>query len=318
MNNKKYQVFISSTYTDLIEERRKVVDAVLMANCIPTGMEAFVASDESQFEVIKKVIDLCDYYILIIAHRYGSIFPMKDISYTEMEYEYALEQKIPVLAFIIDDSVEVDDSKKENSELLRAKLKVFKEKVSKNRMVSFWKTKDELFGQVIASLYNSFSLFNRPGWTRGGSFDEGKLLIEIQSLKDENEQLKSQIKNSSTALQNNYESIEFPMHYSETVYFYTSGMTIKKKDINPTLGELFKHVSVSLTSDCTYDDFCKAVNNFVPGYHTDDTTIKKLKGQLLIFELVDEHTKIVNKKNELLIHLTDYGYSEMRRLIKGK
>jgi hypothetical protein len=68
-----------------------------MADCIPSGMEAFVAADIEQFEVIKKVIDLCDYYILIIGKRYGSINIKTQLSYTEMEYNYAIEKGIPVL-----------------------------------------------------------------------------------------------------------------------------------------------------------------------------------------------------------------------------
>ena len=73
MATKKYQVFISSTFADLADERRKALDVLLMADCIPAGMEAFVATDLEQFEVIKRVIDLCDYYILIIGKRYGSV-----------------------------------------------------------------------------------------------------------------------------------------------------------------------------------------------------------------------------------------------------
>ena len=61
MNQKKYQVFISSTYSDLKKEQREILDVLLMADCVPPGMEAFVATDTEQFEVIKKVIDLCDY-----------------------------------------------------------------------------------------------------------------------------------------------------------------------------------------------------------------------------------------------------------------
>ena len=58
-----------------------------MADCIPAGMEAFVATDNEQFEVIKKVIDLCDYYILIIGKMYGTVNPATEVSYTEMEYD---------------------------------------------------------------------------------------------------------------------------------------------------------------------------------------------------------------------------------------
>ena len=36
---KKYSVFVSSTYTDLQEERKKVIDALLQMNCFPIGME---------------------------------------------------------------------------------------------------------------------------------------------------------------------------------------------------------------------------------------------------------------------------------------
>ena len=86
MDQIKYQVFISSTYTDLQEERKKVLDILLMADCIPAGMENFVATDDEQFNVIKRVIDMCDYYILIIGRRYGSINKNTGLSYTEMEY----------------------------------------------------------------------------------------------------------------------------------------------------------------------------------------------------------------------------------------
>lgn len=39
--NKKFQIFISSTYEDLIEERSKVVATILKSNHFPIGMEMF-------------------------------------------------------------------------------------------------------------------------------------------------------------------------------------------------------------------------------------------------------------------------------------
>ena len=94
---KKYQVFISSTYEDLKEERKNVIETLLMMNCIPAGMEAFCAADEEQFEYIKKVIDLCDYYVLIIGKRYGSISELTGKSYTEMEFDYAKSKGIDLI-----------------------------------------------------------------------------------------------------------------------------------------------------------------------------------------------------------------------------
>lgn len=82
--NKKYTVFLSSTYDDLREERREVIHALLELGCIPCCMENFPSDDDEQFEFIKSVIDECDYYILILAGRYGSIGKY-GISFTEME-----------------------------------------------------------------------------------------------------------------------------------------------------------------------------------------------------------------------------------------
>ena len=70
---KRYQVFISSTFQDLQNARQEVSQALLRADCFPAGMELFPAADEEQFEFIKTVIDQSDYYILISVERYGSI-----------------------------------------------------------------------------------------------------------------------------------------------------------------------------------------------------------------------------------------------------
>ena len=47
--DKRYQVFVSSTYMDLREERQEVIQALLELDCIPSGMELFPASDETQW-----------------------------------------------------------------------------------------------------------------------------------------------------------------------------------------------------------------------------------------------------------------------------
>lgn len=70
---KKYQVFVSSTYQDLQKERQEVMQALLELDCIPVGMELFPAADDDQWTLIKGLISDCDYYVLIVAGRYGSI-----------------------------------------------------------------------------------------------------------------------------------------------------------------------------------------------------------------------------------------------------
>ena len=102
--NKKLQVFVSSTYTDLIEERQAAVQAILDAGHIPAGMELFKAG-KSQMKTIQKWIDNSDIYMLILGGRYGSIEEESGLSYTELEYRYALSKNMPVFAIVLEDSL---------------------------------------------------------------------------------------------------------------------------------------------------------------------------------------------------------------------
>ena len=89
--NVKYQIFVSSTYEDLSKERDKVIKAILEMGHIPVGMEMFSAADEEQWKIIARQIEECDYYVVIIAHRYGSLDDA--ISYTEKEYRLCCSSK---------------------------------------------------------------------------------------------------------------------------------------------------------------------------------------------------------------------------------
>lgn len=100
---KKFQIFVSSTYTDLIEERQAAVEAILRCGHIPAGMELFSAGDEAQIEVIKRWIDESDIYVLILGGRYGSIEKKSGLSYTELEFLYAVETKKPFFAIVLNE-----------------------------------------------------------------------------------------------------------------------------------------------------------------------------------------------------------------------
>jgi len=52
--DKRYQVFVSSTYADLQEERQEVMQALLELDCIPAGMELFPAANEDQWTLIRR------------------------------------------------------------------------------------------------------------------------------------------------------------------------------------------------------------------------------------------------------------------------
>src|SRR2546422_1087724 len=103
---KKLQVFVSSTFSDLLQERQAAVEAILTAGHIPAGMELFTSGNESQMEVINQWIDESDVYLLILGGRYGSVELRTGKSYVHLEYEYALNKNKPLFACVVKDSAQ--------------------------------------------------------------------------------------------------------------------------------------------------------------------------------------------------------------------
>ncbi len=186
--DKRYQVFVSSTYADLKEERQKVIQALMEMDCIPAGMELFPAADEEQFAFIKKIIDDCDYYLLIIRGRYGSL-TTKGISYTEQEYEYAISKGLSVIALLHERPDDIPLGKSEKSPELRERLAQFREKVSQGRLVRYWTTATELPGIVALSLSKTIKAYPARGWIRADRVASEELLLEINQVRKQNLEL---------------------------------------------------------------------------------------------------------------------------------
>jgi len=186
-----YQVFVSSTYEDLKEERNEVIKALIELGCFPAGMEYFPASDEDQWTYIKKLIATCDYYIVIIAGRYGSELP-SGMSYTEREYRFALENEIPVIAFTHNNIQKISGDKLELEPDKRRKLELFLELV-KMKLCRTWRDKYELGSVVSRSLTTLKENNPRVGWIRGDSKTEehANLIIENNCLENKYQKLKS-------------------------------------------------------------------------------------------------------------------------------
>ncbi|SBS78265.1 conserved hypothetical protein [uncultured Mycobacterium sp.] len=107
---KRYQVFVSSTYKDLTDERAAVIQMILGLDHFPAGMEMFPAANEDQWKLIERVIDESDYYIVVVGGRYGSVDETVGVSFTEREYDYAIATKTPVLGFLHKDPAWVQGS----------------------------------------------------------------------------------------------------------------------------------------------------------------------------------------------------------------
>ncbi|MEZ8188160.1 DUF4062 domain-containing protein [Shewanella sp. 5S214] len=197
--DKRYQVFVSSTYVDLQEERQSVLQTLMEMDCIPAGMELFPAADEEQWEFIKKIIDDCDYYLLIIGGRYGSTAD-DGLSYTEKEFDYAVSKGIKVIALLHKSPNELPRAKSENDEANYQKLQNFRDKVSNGRLIRFWDNPAQLPGQVSLSLNKTIKMFPAIGWVRADSTASPELLAEINELRKENNRISIELAEVNSSL----------------------------------------------------------------------------------------------------------------------
>jgi hypothetical protein len=192
MSEQRHQVFVSSTYQDLIEERSEVMQALLELECMPAGMELFPAANDTQWEWIKRVIDESDYYIVIVGGRYGSISKESGLSFTEMEYRYAIETQKPVMGFLIDDPLSLPSKVVEQQPGRVKKLEAFREMV-KSRLCKYYSSPTDLGAKVSRSLTQLRKQYPRPGWLRAEVLATLPSSDEVLRLKTENEEMRRRL-----------------------------------------------------------------------------------------------------------------------------
>lgn len=266
--NKKLQVFVSSTYTDLIEERQAAVEAILDAGHIPAGMELFKAGNESQLKTIYKWIDESDVYMLILGGRYGSVESKSGKSYTQLEYEYALNRNIPVFTVVL--SKDFLTSKINSLGLEKTmeqdypdKHKSFKTTVMSKIIREVDDCKDIKI--TIHSTLNEFiNEYNLTGWIRNSKENDTiQLLKDNTNLLKENNLLNKQIQKLQEQL--NAKSKEQFGNYT-----FDELVDILK---NKTFCETFLHYGIN-----AFDFFTKNYKSFssLTGY-TENCDYEKCK-----------------------------------------
>lgn len=139
-----WRIFVSSTKEDLIPYREAVETVLTGMEHIPLGMEYFVSSPDSPIDVCLATVRRSQLYIVIVGMRYGSIEEGSGKSFTELEYDEAVKNKIPVLAFIIDEEQCAILPKFVDVGEKAEKLKQFKAKLNSSYLVSRFASIDNL------------------------------------------------------------------------------------------------------------------------------------------------------------------------------
>ena len=272
--DKRYQVFVSSTYVDLQDERQRVLQTLMEMDCIPAGMELFPATDEEQWEFIKRIIDDCDYYLLIIGGRYGSTDD-DGLSYTEKEFDYAVSKGIKVIALLHKNPEDLPRSKSEVEGDKYQKLQDFRAKVCNGRLIRYWENSTQLPGEVSLSLNKSMKMFPAVGWVRADSTASPELLVEINELRKENNNLRTQLDELNevsvmpvTELADFDSKIMLKGDYCLYDRNFSGNGSYVEWTKETTWEDLFKTIS-PLLSDVSYDT---SVNQFIASHYSGANT----------------------------------------------
>lgn len=321
--DKKYQIFVSSTYEDLKEERDQAIKAILEMGHIPVGMEMFSAADDEQWQLIARQIEATDYYIVIIAHRYGSETET-GLSYTEKEYDYAKEMGIPTLGFIIDDKASWPSDQVDKSDDKKKKIDKFKSKVMA-KPVHFWQGKDDLHGKISISLMKAMNTNPRVGWTRTDATVGANVTKELTRLSIENSELR---KENQLLLNRQKEAVD---EVKETVYILNNNsreFRIRKtasfddaEKYRRTLLEMFAIIAPYLINELSSKEFSKRLASnmmqsaeYFNSYPIGANKISELIADYVALDLVEPSKKKHPVSDENLYwSLTNLGKQVLKR-----
>lgn len=265
--DKRYQVFVSSTFNDLKDERSHVFQTLMEMDCIPAGMELFPAIDEEQWEFIKKIIDDCDYYLLIIGGRYGSVAP-DGLSYTEKEFDYAVEKGLKVTVLVHENPEELPAKNSELNSDSREKLTKFIEKCSNGRLRKTWSSVKDLPGVVSLSMQKTIKTYPAIGWVRADKVTNQQALEELNQLRKENAELHNRIleleKTPDFKIPENIASLDsyFEVHY-KLVSHNISGSREDNTSITISWEELFSKIAPFINSSSTDNDVAEILIKYI-------------------------------------------------------
>ncbi|MCC3303827.1 DUF4062 domain-containing protein [Sneathiella sp. HT1-7] len=291
--DKRYQVFISSTFRDLIDERQAVLKAVLELDHMPAGMELFPASDETAWDLIKDVIDASDYYLLIIGGRYGSL-DSEGIGYTEKEYDYAVKSKKAVIPFLIKDPDKLPRGNTETDEQAWEKLVNFRKKVEDAHTCVYWTSVHDLKSSVIVGLTSVVKKRPAVGWIRADKVPSEATISEILSLRNRVAELEVELQGSRSGPPAGAEYLaqgDDKAKFEATVRPYDDFLGVEYRvTIEPTWNEVFSLVSGSLISEVRETRLRRSIQEIIGAlaYQEAEKT-EKLKGQSFRHGKISEH-----------------------------
>ncbi len=345
--NKRYQIFVSSTYVDLAEERLEVIKALLELDCIPCGMEYFPAASEESWQYIASLIDQCDYYVVIVGGRYGSV-TSDGVSFTEKEFRYAQSKGIPCIAFTHACPEDLPAKKTEQTSEGRDRLKEFVSLLKRN-LCKEWTTPHELGAVVSRSLTQLMKRHPRTGWIPANQAADPKATEEILLLTKKVAELEEDLRRAQgrpiidiSDLDDGNDEIALPMNFTilrSTGKSWPRTDEIGKGigDVRVTWNDLFRVIAPRISPFATDSSIRSGINTFlreryvpgdgilkkdcwVGGVTMTEDTYNLIKVQFTALGLVVLGKEVIGEKASptSIWRLTENGNSRMLRSLAVK
>jgi hypothetical protein len=301
MTDKRYQVFLSSTFRDLVAERQAVLLAIQRLNHIPAGMELFPSANHAPWDVIERIISNSDYYVVIIGGRYGST-DENGISFTEREYELAVASSIPVLPFLHDDPDSLPMNQCEIAPEARARLAGLTARIRNAHHCNFWKTPQELAASVVVSLVNEIASNPRTGWIRERfENDREELLTSLERVRRRNDELVREIEQLKAERVIGRDDLAFENDAVEVhVGANPEGAAVNSATV--TWHEVFQAIGYMATSGASEDDVSSILADAFLGPLKDEgyvrvskETTQRIRNQLIALGLLDVESQAYAK-----------------------
>ncbi|MCD0459944.1 DUF4062 domain-containing protein [Roseiconus lacunae] len=265
MIEKRYQIFISSTFRDLIDERQAVLKAVLELDHMPAGMELFPAADDTAWQLIKDVIDSSDYYVLLIGGRYGSL-DEEGLGYTEKEYDYATRKKKPVIPLLHKSPDNLPRERTETEPGTWKKLEAFRAKVEKKHTCVYWDSAEDLKAKVIVGLTANVKRHPTVGWVRADNVPSDATVREVLALRKQIAALEDEINQIRTDAPPGTEDLMQDDDLHKMAYSFTArpprgsyaDIMSYESTMSPSWNEIFAGVSPVMINEASERDLRRA------------------------------------------------------------
>lgn len=325
MTAKKYQIFLSSTFLDLQQQRSAAVTAIMRLGHIPVGMELFPATDAKQWSVIERAIREADYYVLIVGARYGSKYG--EVSYTEAEYDFALAQQVPITPLLLKGHAEEFRILGDEDDASLAKLEIFRQKLESNHTCQYWSDDAELSVLLFQGVLEAIDTKPREGWIRGSAAASEETLTELTRVTRERDSLKSDLKLLSEQLKPTIESIasfddNFEVRFEYT-YFYNQRSGKRDSSVIMTWREIFCAAGPQLMNPTSPKAISSALYHYVrenknvtqsPAFF--DTDLATIKIQLISMGLIQSYNaSAVTGGISEFVKLTSNGQARLAELM---